>query len=212
MKEIIATTAGVLLAAGRGRRMGRLKQLLPWGDSTVVAAAFDALAVHCGAGMVLVVGDDADRIMAALTGRTFCSVESDSEAEQMDSVRVGLQCALGVTGPKRVLLHPADHPVIPPSVIEALLRRATECNRVLIPTCRGRGGHPVLIPADVAQSIVSWKPDRIRAEAIASGGGLRAYWKTHADRVRRIEFPDAPEVVMDLDSPGDYAAMLQHRR
>jgi CTP:molybdopterin cytidylyltransferase MocA len=197
MSEVLSTTAGVLLAAGRGRRMGEPKQLLPWDGSTVVAAAFDALAGHCGAGMVVVLGQDADRVARALAEREFHRVMSDPDAEQLDSARLGLRRAGGIPEARRVLLHPADHPVIPGAVLTAMLRRAAESSRVLIPTWRGRGGHPVLIPAEVAAGIVSWKP---------TGAGLRAYWDLHPDAVQRLEFDDAPQIVMDLDSPEDYDA------
>jgi len=201
MSEAVSTTAGVLLAAGRGRRMGRLKQLLPWGETTVVAAAFDALAGHCGAGMVLVAGEDAEAVGGALSGRTFRLVRGDSDVEQIESARLGLQRALELPRVERVFLHPADHPVIPEPVLDALLDRA-EAETALIPTSRGRGGHPVLIPAGVAASIVSWSPDE-------GGGGLRAYWESHPHLVQRLEFPDASGIVMDLDTPGDYEAALR---
>ncbi len=205
MKEVVATTAGVLLAAGRGRRMGRLKQVLPWAGSTVVAAAFDALARHCGAGMVLVLGDEADRVIDALGQRTFWPVESDSDSEQLHSARLGLRRAVEIPVVRRVLLHPADHPVIPPLVIEALLRRTSECDRALIPTYRGRGGHPVLIPACIAQDIITWEPGESRPAACLTAGGLRVYFKSHPGQVERLEFRDAADLVMDLDSPDDYA-------
>ncbi len=201
MSEAPSTTAGVLLAAGRGRRMGRLKQLLPWGETTVVAAAFDALAGHCGAGMVLVAGEDAEAVGGALSGRAFGLVPGDSDAEQIESARAGLRCALGLPHVRQVLLHPADHPVIPASVLDALLTRA-DSKTALIPTYRGRGGHPVLIPAGIAASIVSWRPG-------AAAGGLRAYWESNPHLAQRLEFPEAPGLVMDLDSPGDYEAALQ---
>jgi CTP:molybdopterin cytidylyltransferase MocA len=98
----------------------------------------------------------------------------------------------------RVLLHPADHPVIPPLVVEELLRRATG-ERALIPTYRGRGGHPVLIPSAIVESIISWEAD-------PGTSGLRGYWESHPRQVQRVEFPDASELVMDLDSPEDYTA------
>jgi CTP:molybdopterin cytidylyltransferase MocA len=177
--------------------MGRLKQILPWGDSTVVASAFDALAGRCGAGMVVVVGDGADRVAAALGGRTCTAVFSDSDAEQIESARSGLRRALEMPGVRRVLLHPADHPVIPAPVIDELLRRADECT-ALIPTWRGRGGHPVLIPSALAAAIIS--------ATAGAPEGLRGYWSAHPQQVRRIEFPDAPQLVMDLDSPDDYDA------
>ena len=198
MSGAASTTAGVLLAAGRGRRMGRLKQLLPWGETTIVAAAFDALAGHCGAGMVLVAGEDADAVEGALSGRAFQLVRGDSDVEQIESARLGLQRALELPRVERVFLHPADHPVIPEPVLDALLVRA-EAETALIPTCRGRGGHPVLIPAGVAASIVSWPRGK-------EGGGLRAYWESHPHLVQRVEFPDAPGLIMDLDTPEDYEA------
>ncbi|MHC4210603.1 MAG: nucleotidyltransferase family protein, partial [Planctomycetota bacterium] len=157
MNEAVSTTAGVLLAAGRGRRMGELKQLLRWGPSTIVASAFDALAGHCGAGVVLVAGADAERIGGALAGRAYQVVRADSDAEQIESARQGLRRALELPRVEQVFLHPADHPVIPAPVLDALLERA-EAKIALIPTYRGRGGHPVLIPAEVAASIASLPP------------------------------------------------------
>ncbi len=201
MNEAVSTTAGVLLAAGRGRRMGRLKQLLPWGETTVVAAAFDALAGSCGAGMVLVAGADAEAVGDALPGRAFEMVRGDSDAEQIESARQGLRRALQLHRVERVFLHPADHPVIPTPVLDALLARAVT-GTVLKPTYRGRGGHPVLIPAGIAAAIVSWQPGK-------GGGGLRAYWETNPHLIQRLECRDAPGIVMDLDTPGDYEAALR---
>lgn len=206
MKELVSTTVGVLLAAGRGRRMGRLKQLLPWGDSTVVAAAFDALQPHCGAGMVVVVGEEADLITSALGARVFRSARSDSDAEQFQSVRIGLQCATKFPSVQRVLLHLADHPFIPHFVLEAMLQRTLKVDRVIIPTHNDRGGHPVLIPTDIMNSIISWKSNESSNAAGEWIRGLRGYWKTHPEEVERIEFFNAPELVMDLDTPDDYAA------
>jgi CTP:molybdopterin cytidylyltransferase MocA len=203
MNEAVSTTAGVLLAAGRGRRMGELKQLLRWGPSTIVASAFDALAGHCGAGVVLVAGADADRIGQALAGRDFQAVRADSDAEQIESARQGLRRALELPRVEQVFLHPADHPVIPAPVLDALLERA-KAKIALIPTYRGRGGHPVLIPAEVAASIASLPPG-------AESGGLRAYWESNPRLVQRVEFPDAPELIMDLDSPEDYEAARRGR-
>lgn len=197
--SVQSTTAGVLLAAGRGRRMGSLKQVLPWGGTTVVAAAFDALAPHCGAGMGVVVGDDADdadAIAAALAPRPFEAIPGDSDAEQIVSVRRGLAWAATRGGVQRVALHLADHPVIPRCVLPTLLERAERCAEVLIPTHRDRGGHPIIVPADLAASIV--------AGPVPESGGLRALWRRHAARILRIEFPEASELLLDLDSPEDY--------
>src|SRR5215212_1453152 len=60
---------GVILAAGRGGRMGGTKQLTPWhgagGSKPLVTAAYDAIHPICD-DMVIVVGHIADSVVAAL--------------------------------------------------------------------------------------------------------------------------------------------------
>ncbi|MCP3902530.1 MAG: NTP transferase domain-containing protein [Planctomycetes bacterium] len=198
MNPLAATTAGVLLAAGRGRRMGTLKQVLPWGDTTVVAAAFDCVSGACAAGMFVVVGADGDRVVAALADRVFERVDGDSDAEQIDSARRGIERALARPNVERVLLHPADHPASGPDVAVALLRHAADDGRVLIPTHQDHGGHPVLVPATVARDLLG----------APATDGLRGYWRAHPQLVRRIEFADAPGLTADLDTPDDYESAM----
>lgn len=184
---------GVLLAAGAGKRMGTLKQLLPWNDSTtIVASAFDGLATHCGGGMIVVVdASSSERVAQALEDRVFQSVASDSDAEMFASIKLGLRCAAESPGMTHVLLHPADNPIVDAAVVCELL---TQPNApVLIPTHQCKGGHPVLIRADVLPLINDWQ----------GTGGLRAFWEAHPELVRRIEFADAPNLLLDLDTPED---------
>jgi molybdenum cofactor cytidylyltransferase len=62
-----------------------------------------------------------------------------------------------------------------------------------MPTFSGTGGHPVLIPAELAFDIVLFEGE----------GGLRQFWIDHAHRCIRQEVDD-PGVVFDLDTPADY--------
>src|SRR3954454_13341239 len=65
---------GIILAAGRGGRMGGKKQLTPWptaaGTIPLVAAAYDAIRPICDE-MVVVLGHMADSVAAALGDRKF---------------------------------------------------------------------------------------------------------------------------------------------
>ena len=178
--------------------MGRLKQLLPWHGSTVIAATFDALSPVCGAGMVVVLGASAGEVAAALGDREFDSVESDPDAEQLVSARLGLSRALERPATAHVLLHPADHPFVSVSVLHALLACEGAADQVVIPTHEGRGGHPILLPRAVAADIFAW--------TAPPTGGLRAYWETHPNRVARIEVPGSASILHDLDTPEDYRA------
>lgn len=188
---------GVLLAAGRSRRMGRVKQLLPWppvdGDRPMVAAAFDAIAPACCA-MVVVVGNEADGVLAALGERSFQSLRVDPDAEMLSSVKAGLAAAHSIHLTADVLLHPADHPQVKRETIESLIRTAAEQpDRAVMPEYEGRGGHPAIVPAEMIPSILDF----------TDVGGLRQFWLDHADRCVRVAVLD-PGVVFDIDTQSDY--------
>jgi molybdenum cofactor cytidylyltransferase len=188
---------GVLLAAGRSRRMGRLKQLLPWppefGERPLVAAAFDAIAPACCA-MVVVVGYEADAVVAALGERLFQSVRVDPDAEMLASVKAGLATARAIHPTADVLLYPADHPNVEPETIEQLIRASAEfTGRAVMPEFAGKGGHPAIIPAGLVPNILDF----------SESGGLRQFWLDHANRCVRVPVEDAG-VVLDMDTPADY--------
>lgn len=195
---------GVLLAAGRGRRMGGTKQLLPWPPgsrsdcepTTVAAAAFDAIAGFCDR-MIVVVGHEAAAVEHALQGRVYTAVIGDSEAEMLESVKIGLAAVIQRSDMDAVLLHPADHPSVCPATVEELIntwRAQPHC--AVMPQFQGRGGHPVLIPASMIGPIRSFH--RL--------GGLRQFWLDHPQRCIRVPVDDSA-TVFDLDYPGDYGAM-----
>src|SRR5690349_897446 len=98
---------GVLLAAGRSRRMGESKQLLPWHGGTIVSAAFDAIVPFCDR-MVVVLGHQAPLVSQALSPRRFDVVSTYPDAEMMVSIRAGLATAAKTPQAVGVLLHPAD--------------------------------------------------------------------------------------------------------
>lgn len=193
-----AGTVGVLLAAGRGRRMGALKQLLPWGTSdapkTLIAAAFDALAPACDLVVVVVKGEDHAPIAESLRPRRFALVLVEPNQEMFESIRAGIVEAQRLQPNASLLLHPADQPVINPATIDALRRKArAHPGAAVMPEFEGRGGHPVLIPAGLLDAIVAW----------SGGGGLRSFWENHPTLARRVPVNDA-FILLDLDTQEQY--------
>ena len=177
--------------------MGRTKQLLPWrdgaGETTLIAAAFDCLAGHCDR-MIVVVGHDGRSIVDALGKRAFETVQSDADAPMFESIRAGLSAAVRQDGVKVVFLHPADHPKVEAATMQLLIEaQRTNPQAAIMPEYDGKGGHPVLIPINLAEAI----------EAYDGEGGLRAFWEMHPDTAIRVAVDDA-WVVADVDTPEAY--------
>jgi molybdenum cofactor cytidylyltransferase len=180
--------------------MGGNKQfhLVPTGDGEkpLVAAAFDTIASTCEA-MFVVVGHRADEVVAALENRKFQVVESDPDAPMINSIKTGLQAALEFSRTVTrsgdnvsILLQLGDHPAISPQTLVQIATIASEHpGKAIMPTFNGNGGHPVLIPATIAEQILT----------ADDAGGLRQFWLDHADLCMRIEVAD-PSVVHDIDT------------
>src|SRR5690242_11961288 len=111
---------GVILAAGRGSRMGSTKQLTPWptanGLKPLVCAAYDTIRSVCDK-MVVVLGHNADEVVAALGTRSFERVFSSSDVQMSESICVGLRTAAASDPDAAVLLQPGDHPEVSESTL-----------------------------------------------------------------------------------------------
>src|SRR5262245_17554823 len=126
---------GVILAAGRGGRMGGRKQLTAWptpdGSKPLVAASYDAVQAICDE-MVVVFGHIPDSVAAALGDRPFHQAESDPDAPMYESIRAGLRAAHRVAPQATVVLQPGDHPEVAPSTLSGLSNQSIERPRQAI--------------------------------------------------------------------------------
>lgn len=170
----------------------------------MVAAAFDALAAVCGESIVVVTGHEAGAVAGALNPRAFTEATSDPDADMMHSVRVGLYAARE-RFPRAAgyWLHLADHPYTAPATVE-LLREAYEkhaARRAVMPSYDGKGGHPVVMPGNVADAILAWRAGPGNGKNTT--GGVRAFWAEHPGLSVRLPVSDAG-VVKDVDTPQQY--------
>lgn len=189
--------AVLVLAAGRSRRMGTPKALLPWrADGTcVIRCAVESLIMEAQGGVYITVGEDAAAVANALAGVAYHEIGVDGRAEQLDSLRAGLERlereSRSVT---QVLVHPADHPVVHAATVRAILDEARE-NAAVMPEYGGKGGHPVLIPRSLWEEIARWRGE----------GGLAQYWRENPQKRVRVPVEDEA-VVLTMNTPVEYAA------
>ncbi len=151
-------TVVVVLAAGTSSRFGGSKLLADLGGRSVLARVLDVVATIRPAGVVLVLGREADRIvatpglLAALGPVPVTIVRNETpEAGMARSVRLGLEAAArqhpDATAALVVL---GDQPLLRPEVALALLGAGSAGGRpVVVPRYEGGGGaNPVLLRRD----------------------------------------------------------------
>jgi molybdenum cofactor cytidylyltransferase len=190
------TIAAVLLAAGRSRRMGAFKPLLPFGGVCVAEACVSALRAGGAGEVVVVVGHRGAELRAALAraGVRF-AVNEEAGSEMGVSLARGVEALTAGAG--AVLVALVDQPAVPPAEIRKLIeeRRRTGA-RLVLPEWRGRGGHPVLIDLAFREELLSLPPEK----------GLRALFDAHRAEVLRVPAA-SPYVARDMDTWDDYVAL-----
>ncbi|MET7700224.1 nucleotidyltransferase family protein [Streptomyces sp. NPDC005485] len=186
--------AGVLLAAGGGRRLGgRPKALLDHRGRPLVEHA--ALVMREGGcsriHVVLGARAEAVRERAELPGCVL--VDNPGWEEGMgSSLRAGLASLAG-TGARAALVSLVDQPGIGAEALARVLAAYESPASLVAAAYDGERGHPVLFGADHWAGIA----------ATATGDrGARAYLKAHADTVRLIECGDVAQPY-DIDTEGD---------
>lgn len=191
------SVAAVLLAAGRSRRMGAFKPLLPFGGRSVVETCVANLLEAGASEVVVVVGHRGEEVRAALARETRVrfAVNDVVGSEMGVSVARGVEAVSDEA--KAVLVALVDYPAVPTSAVESLLEaRARTGARLVVPEWQGRGGHPVLVDLTLREELLSVVHER----------GLRALFDAHAAEVLRVP-SDSPFVARDMDTWDDYVAL-----
>ncbi len=179
--------------------MGRPKQLLPWGTSTVLESTIAAL-LGGGARIAVVVvaagGPLAHWEPPAGAQRV---VNPDPSPGMISSILAGL-AALSATElppPDPLLVCPADLPALRAGTIASLLAAYRHHGGVVVPRHGRRRGHPLLLAPHWQARI----PELARHER-----GLRRILEIAAGCVHELEVDDAG-TVRDVDTPEDYARL-----
>jgi molybdenum cofactor cytidylyltransferase len=183
----------VVLAAGRSRRMGTQKLLLPWRGKALIAHVVDAVQASPVAPVCVVTGADGSAVAKALAGRQVQFVGNpDGEGDMLSSVRCGLRALPAACVAALVVL--GDQPTITAEAITALLAaaRASACG-IVVPVCAGRRGHPLCIARRHWAEILSG----------FQGVGLRGLLAGQAADVLEVPMRDA-RGFGDVDRPEDY--------
>lgn len=187
---------GIVLAAGRSRRMGAPKPLLEVGGESFLAHVAGVLRGGGCSEIVVVVGaqeeEAAHRIASeAREAGTRVVVNPLPEAEQIDSLREGLRALPPET--EAVVVTPADFPRIEARTVRALIAAFRRAGApIVLPTYGGRHGHPTLFARAVFPELL--------ADPLPLGA--RSVVHAHADDLEEVPVEDAG-TLFDVDTPAD---------
>ncbi|MEU9964674.1 nucleotidyltransferase family protein [Streptomyces malaysiensis] len=192
--EKSAQVAGIVLAAGGGRRLGgRPKALLTHrGRPLVEHAAHALLAGGCApVHIVLGAGAETVRERARLPGCVL--VDNPDWAEGMgSSLRAGLGSLAG-TGAGAALVALVDQPGIGAEAVARVVAAYRSPSTLAAAAYDGERGHPVLFGAD------RWGD--ITASAVGDRGA-RAYLQAHQSAITLVDCSDIARTD-DIDTPED---------
>jgi molybdenum cofactor cytidylyltransferase len=192
------SSAGVVLAAGASRRMGRAKQLLPVAGRPLLEGVVASACASRLDEVLVVVGARADEILAAVDlGRARALLNPDHAAGMSTSLRAGL-AALGPNVERAVVIL-GDQPAISAELLDELL------------DLQDRSGLPA---AALSFDGLLHPPVVLRRElwgdlaALEGDVGCRAVIRARPELVAAVPVPGGLRHPVDVDTPEDYARLL----
>jgi molybdenum cofactor cytidylyltransferase len=204
-----ASFAGVILAAGDSSRMGRDKALLPWpapapgqapSSETFLSAAIRSLS-RATEFVVVVVGKNEAALAPIVYAHGASLVANpDSSRGQFSSLQVGLREVLN-HGRDAAMVTLVDRPPASGTTLQTLheaFGAADQNTWAMVPEFSGKHGHPYLVGREMIEAFL-----RVPATSIA-----RDIEHRHQKHIEYVPVDD-PLVVLNINTPEDYAAMLK---
>lgn len=185
--------AAVILAAGGSRRLGRPKQLEPWGNTNLLGTVVARTNEFPVEEVWVVVGYEAERILAEVDLGGAGVVENPEWEEGIaSSIRVGLDALTRLSRCDRALIVIGDQPAVPVEVVDELLASHAKADKpVSVPKYRYTSGNPVLVDRLLWPRLISLEGDE----------GAGRLWQAHPEWVNEVWFSDlAPR---DVDTERD---------
>ncbi|HKF53072.1 MAG TPA: nucleotidyltransferase family protein [Candidatus Acidoferrales bacterium] len=199
--------AVVILSAGESRRMGQPKALVPFPDILIQEEAGTTPAPiaqktflghlievtrHPRVGILrVVVGPHAAEIRARVKlDQSALVFNPDWQRGQLSSLQAAIR-SLPAGKTEGMLICLVDHPLISAGLVASLIKTfERDKSRIVIPSYRGRRGHPVIFPSALFEELLTASPEI----------GARPVVHAHAKDVVEVAVEEEG-VILNLNDP-----------
>lgn len=191
--------SGIVIASGEGKRIGRIKQLLPWKNSTILGNIIDTLKDTDLDKIYIVLGHEKEEILENIKPHLTDKFEVIFNKNYKKGMLTSIQEAV-----KKIpddyfgfIIFLGDQPFIKKETVDKSIERIKAKDYPIIVSCyKGERGHPTFISLEFKEKILSLDPEK---------GALRdiIYDARNKNLVFDFETNDE-DVIKDIDTYEDY--------
>ena len=180
--------------------MGEPKQLLPFGESTIVETVVDSMLGAKFDEVIVVVGHCAAQVREQLGTRPVKIVFNPDYREGMlTSAQTGIR---SLRGSDAFALMLVDQPFITSELIDRVVDAYLQTdNGIALPSYNYKRGHPVIFDQRYADEILALGTE---------SGGVRTLFKKYGDDIHYVTV-DTDRVLRDIDYRADYERALRQK-
>ena len=199
---------GIILAAGEGKRMGKVKLTLPLGNKKLIEWVLQAAKLTPLDKYFLVVRpEDKDIIKIGKAWGAEIVLNPDFRKGMSTSIKKAL-LKINTQEVEGFFLILGDQPLITSKIINKLIKSFSPGKgEIVVPYFKDKRGNPVLFD-------ICWKDELM---AVTGDVGGRVLIKAHPEKVKRVNISDET-ILFDIDQEKDYLKaqtylkLLQNRR
>lgn len=200
--------AAVILSAGESSRMGSPKALLPVEGKSFIERIVAGLKESRVGEILVVLGHHAAEIEPQIRNLPITVIiNRDYRKGQLSSLMAAINYLTkereegsghGIEAIDGILVHLVDHPFLSPQLVNEMLDRFYETKRlIVVPSYRGKRGHPVLFSRELFSELLNAPLDQGAKPVV------------HGHRNETLEIPTEENgVIVDIDTPDEYRAHL----
>lgn len=190
--------SAILLAAGESKRMGQLKQLMPFGEITILERTIDNLLSSKVSEIIVVLGHEAENVRKTISAIQVKIVINPEYKQGMStSLITGLKPVARKTQAIMIVL--GDLPFVDSKTIDDLIDAFTAGGKgIVIPVYQGKRGHPVIFSIEYRNELLALKGDV----------GAREIIERNPGDILEVSV-DCEGVCVDIDTIDNYQLIIE---